>query len=99
VSLGGAHPEFARAYHVILYIPPQRPKQPVDLELKMDPAPEIKGVGCPSGLAILRLWSGYPSTLAYYLSTPACHPSASACTPLTLTYTLLTLASFNYILQ
>jgi hypothetical protein len=46
VGLGDAHPEFARAYHFILYIPPRRPKHSlVDLALKMDLAPEIKGVG------------------------------------------------------
>jgi hypothetical protein len=65
---------------LILYVPRQRSKhRPVDLALKMDPAPEIKGVGYPSGLAILRLWpdivrfwpaivrllASYPSTLAF----------------------------------
>ncbi|KAI9760430.1 MAG: hypothetical protein M1840_002422 [Geoglossum simile] len=34
----------------------RRKHSPVVLELKMDPGPEIKGVGYPSGLAILRLW-------------------------------------------
>ncbi|KAI9774397.1 MAG: hypothetical protein M1840_004291 [Geoglossum simile] len=49
---GDAHPELARAYHVILYVRHQCFKHgPVDLASKTDPVLEIKGVvGYPSGV-------------------------------------------------